>query len=53
MLLIIDPFFCTGRLATQTAQEQKSRTTKNPLMQDWLFRLGCKVSSDNTRGFSL
>ena len=29
-----DPFFSTG-LAAQTAQKQKSRTTKSPLMQDW------------------
>ena len=27
-------------LAAQTAQKQKSRTTKSPLMQDWVFRLG-------------
>ena len=32
-------FLCTG-LGAQTAQKQKSRTTKNPLMQDWVFRLG-------------
>ena len=32
-------FLCTGP-AAQTAQEQKSRTTKSPLMQDWVFRLG-------------
>ena len=32
-------FFSTG-LADQTAQKQKSRTTKSPLMQDWVFRLG-------------
>ena len=32
-------FLCTG-LAAQTAQKQKSRTTKSPLMQDWVFRLG-------------
>ena len=34
-------FLCTGP-ATQTAQKQKSRTTKSPLMQDWVFRLGDK-----------
>ena len=41
MLLMIcpDPFLCTG-LAAQTAQKQESRTTKSPLMQDWVFRLG-------------
>ena len=35
-LLIIGPqlFLCTG-LAAQTAQKQKSSTTKSPLMQDW------------------
>ena len=32
-------FFSTG-LAAQTAQKQKSSTTKSPLMQDWVFRLG-------------
>ena len=32
-------FFCSGP-AAQTAQNQKSRTTKSPLMQDWIFRLG-------------
>ena len=32
-------FFSTGP-AAQTAQKQKSRTTKSPLMQDWVFRLG-------------
>ena len=32
-------FLCTGP-AAQTAQKQKSRTTKSPLMQDWVFRLG-------------
>ena len=29
-------FFSTG-LAAQTAQKQKSRTTKSPLMQDWVW----------------
>ena len=40
-LLIIGPqlFLCTGP-AAQTAQKQKSCTTKRPLMQDWVFRLG-------------
>ena len=32
-------FLCTGP-AAQTVQKQKSRTTKSPLMQDWVFRLG-------------
>ena len=32
-------FFSTGP-AAQKAQKQKSRTTKSPLMQDWVFRLG-------------
>ena len=34
------PFFFSTGLAAQTAQKQKSRTTKSPLMQDWVFRLG-------------
>ena len=25
------------------AQKQKSRTTKSPLMQDWVFRLGPEI----------
>ena len=32
-------FLCTGP-AAQTAKKQKSRTTKSPLIQDWVFRLG-------------
>ena len=32
-------FFRTGP-ATQMAQKQKSCTTKSPLTQDWVFRLG-------------
>ena len=32
-------FFCTG-LAAQTAPKQKSRTSKSPLMQDWVSILG-------------
>ena len=32
-------FFKTGP-AAQTAQKQKSRTPKSPLLQDWVFRLG-------------
>ena len=35
-------FFSTG-LAAQTARKRKSRTTKSPLMQDWVFRLGLRV----------
>ena len=42
-------FLCTGR-AAQTAQKQKSRTTKSPLMQDWVFRLG---SCPQKREFTL
>ena len=39
-------FLCTGP-AAQMAQEQKSRTTKSPLMQDWVFRLGlCQYLSN-------
>ena len=43
-LLIIGPqlFFYTGP-AAQTTQKHKSHTTKSPLMQDWVFRLGMKV----------
>jgi hypothetical protein len=32
---------CTGP-AAQMAQKQKSLTTKSPLMQDWVFKLGIK-----------
>ena len=40
-LLIIGPLFlCTGP-AAQTFQKQKTRTTKSPLMLDWVFRLAC------------
>ena len=40
-LLIIRPqLFLSIGLAAQTAQKQKSRTSKSPLMQDWVFRLG-------------
>ena len=40
-LLIIGPlyFLSTGPTA-QTTHKQKSCTTKSPLMQDWVFRLG-------------
>ena len=34
----IDENFSTG-LAAKMAQKQKSRNTKGPLMQDWVFRL--------------
>ena len=40
------PFFSSTGLAAQTAQKQKSRTTKSPLMQDWVFRLGCYAVSE-------
>ena len=33
-------FFLCISPAAQTAQKQKFRTTKSPLMQDWVFRLG-------------
>ena len=33
-------FFFSPGLPAQMAQKQKSRTTKSPLMQDWVFRLG-------------
>ena len=35
-------FLCTG-LTAQMAQKQISRTTKSPLLQDWVFRLGDNV----------
>ena len=35
-------FFFSTCPAAQTAQKQKSRTTKSPLMQDWVFRLGLR-----------
>ena len=41
-------FFNTG-LAAQTAQKQKSRTPKSPLMQDWVFRLGMKLHRNNEK----
>ena len=37
-------FFRTGP-AAQTAQKQKSLTTKSPLMQDWVFKLGLLVKN--------
>ena len=42
-------FLCTGP-AAQTAQKQKSRTTKSPLMQDWVFRLGLQQFSNKCNG---
>jgi len=30
-------FFFSNGPAAQTAQKQKSRTTKSPLLQDWVF----------------
>ena len=36
-------FFSTGPTA-QTAQNQKSCTPKSPLLQDWVFRLGFRIS---------
>ena len=36
-------FFSTGS-AAKMAQKQKSLTTKCPLMQDWVFRLGTIVT---------
>ena len=36
-------FFSTGP-AAQTAQNQKSRTPKSPLMLDWVFRLGAQLN---------
>ena len=34
------PFFLCTVPDAQTAQKQKTFTTKSPLMQDWVFRLG-------------
>ena len=54
-------FLCTGP-AAQMAQKQKSRTTKSPLMQDWVFRLGFwyiffplffRSSCKSTKSFSI
>ena len=39
-------FLCTGP-AAQTAQKQKSCTTKSPLMQDWVFRLGFSLNIES------
>ena len=42
-LLIIGPqlfFYVLASPAAQMAHKQKSRTTKSPLIQDWVFRLG-------------
>ena len=37
-------FFCIGP-AAKTAQKKKSRTSKSPLLQDWVFRLGLCIWS--------
>ena len=40
--------------AAQTTQRQKSRTTKIPLMQDWVFRLGSEgliLASTNSQQY--
>ena len=36
-------YVLTSSPAAQTAQNQKSRTTKSPLMQDWVFGLGMRL----------
>jgi hypothetical protein len=41
-------FFNTGP-AAHTAQKQKSRTSKSPLMQDWVFRLGISPRTEIPR----
>ena len=47
-------FFLRIGLAAQTAQKQKSHTTKSPLIQDWVFRLGSKCkSASNLDGINL
>ena len=43
--------FCTGP-AAQTAQKQKSRTPKTPLMQDWILRLGLTTNFNFFLSFS-
>ena len=40
MLIIDQTFFFSTGPASQMDQKQKSRTTKSPLMQDWVLRLG-------------
>ena len=48
-LLIIGPQLVLRTNPTaQTAQKQKSRTTKCPLMQDWIFRLGAGYNGGRT-----
>ena len=39
---MIENYFSTG-LAAKKAQKEKSHTTKSPLMQDWVFRLGSNL----------
>ena len=34
-------------LAAQIAQKEESPNTKNILLQDWLFRLGCKTQTQS------
>ena len=43
-LLLIGPIFFTTDPAAQTDQKQKSRFTKSPLMQDWVFGLGLNIT---------
>jgi hypothetical protein len=51
-LLIINPKLlfsvlpgCPAAQMAQMAQKQKSRITKSPLMQDWVFRLGPEMKN--------
>ena len=42
--LIIGPqFFLRTGPAAQMHQKQKSRTTKSPIMQDWVFRVDLRL----------
>ena len=43
-------FYVLAQLpSAQTAQKQKSRTTKSPLKQEWVFRLGFRVCLNKRR----
>ena len=44
-------FFSRTGLAAQPSQNQKSRTTKSPLMQDWEFKLGLQYNGESYSHF--
>ena len=50
LLIIGNQLFLSTGPAAQTAQKQKSHTTKSPLMQDWVFRLGVKTKYTSRKG---